>query len=118
MKAWKFINSLDLDFWSKKCVKTTSLFFYQMQSCQNGCLDKNLGNLDHQKRNSIVNQTDTVDLLELSDKNSYAWRLPVMIGFMKLPKLHIPSTINIDQILWKIQLIISVEPILTKKGHF
>ena len=26
-------------------------FFYQMQSCKNGCLAKNLGNLKHQKRN-------------------------------------------------------------------
>ena len=41
-----------------------------MQYCQIGCLAKNLGNLEHQKRNSIVNhQTDTVDLLELSDKS-------------------------------------------------
>ena len=47
-------------------------FFYQMQSCKNGCLAKNLGNLEHQERNSTVNQTDTVDLLELSVKKSYA----------------------------------------------
>ena len=92
MKAWKFKNSLDWDLWKKankinifhqkNVSRPQAYFFYKMQSCQNGCLAKNLGNLEHQKRNSIVNQTDTVDLLELSDEKSYAWRLPVMIGFM------------------------------------